>query len=443
MGSESVSLGMDDIDSPNGGCTTHFASLLVERLEARIEEWTDYPHLIRLNPNIPYRTRGNGGVCLNFTIDSNDIGEIIPLVSGMVQEYADLKYPNTNPGVAIVTGEIPSTLKSFSQKAVWRTVPKSLAFRIADEHQIGYFTHGNGRGLVGALAAIGHGLEGDHTYEYLSYRKMSETHEDRGVNKASVELMNAKMGDRTFSNLDLANDTILIEPHGPDPVLFGIRGEAPPDVIEAASYIKSSQKIDRWMVFRTNQGTGEHLTHNLSIDSLRPYMSVSLSAEVVKAPHLISGGHVIFSVSDSSHRMQCAAYEPTGDFRWDVLKLRAGDKITIHAGVRPRSHSYDMTLNVEGMVINHLENHVEYSNPVCEQCNRRMKSAGKGKGFKCPHCGHRAREHKKVERHVARELQLGYYLPRSSAQRHLTRPHSRVGKQNLFTSEPIEMWHNP
>ncbi|MDF1538048.1 MAG: tRNA(Ile)(2)-agmatinylcytidine synthase [Candidatus Thorarchaeota archaeon] len=443
MGSESVSLGMDDIDSPTGGCTTHFASLLVERLEPLIEEWKDYPHLIRLNPNIPYRTRGNGGVCLNFTIDSNEIGEIIPLVTGMVQKYADLKYPNTNPGVAIVNGEIPSTLKSFSQKAVWRTVPKSLAFRIADEHQIDYFTHGNGRGLVGALAAIGHGLEGDHTYEYLAYRKMSETHEDRGVEKSSVETMNAKMGNRTFSNLDLTNDTMLIEPHGPDPVLYGIRGEEPQDVIEAASYIKSSQEIDRWMVFRTNQGTGEHLSHHFSIDELRPYMSASLTAEIVEAPHIISGGHAIFAVSDSKHSIQCAAYEPTGDFRWDVMKLRVGDKLTIHSGVRPQSHSYDITLNVEGMLINQLADHVEYSNPLCDHCNRRMKSAGKDKGFKCPHCGHREREHKKVEHHVPRELQLGYYLPRPGAQRHLTRPHSRVGKQNLFSTKLIEIWHNP
>ncbi len=443
MGSESVSLGMDDIDSPTGGCTTHFASLLVERLESQIEEWKDYPHLIRLNPNIPYRTRGNGGVCLNFIVDSKEIDEIIPLVSGMVQEYAEPEYPNTNPGVAIVAGEILPVLKSFSKKAVWRTVPKSLAFRIADENKIGRFTCGNGRGLVGALAAIGHGLEDDHTYEYLAYRKMSETRQDRGVEKSSVELMNAEMGDRTFSNLDLTNDSILIEPHGPDPVLYGIRGEKSQDVIEAASYIKSSQEIDRWMVFRTNQGTGEHLSHHLSVEELRPYMSASLSAEVVEAPRIISGGHVVFRVSDSSHNIQCAAYEPTGDFRWDVMKLRVGDKLTILAGVRPSSHSYDMTLNVEGMVINYLEDHIEYSNPLCSQCGRRMKSAGKEKGFKCPHCGYKVREHTKAGQHVPRELQLGYYLPRLGAQRHLTRPHSRVGKQNLFSTELIKVWHNP
>ena len=71
MTRENITIGMDDIDSPNGGCTTHFASLLVEELDKIVEKWLDYPNLIRLNPNIPYRTRGNGAVALRFTVDSS------------------------------------------------------------------------------------------------------------------------------------------------------------------------------------------------------------------------------------------------------------------------------------------------------------------------------------------------------------------------------------
>ncbi|MFW9931192.1 MAG: DUF1743 domain-containing protein [Candidatus Thorarchaeota archaeon] len=440
---ESIYLGMDDIDSPNGGCTTHFASLLIERLDPIVEAWRDYPHLIRLNPNIPYRTRGNGGVCLSATIDSQEIDGVISLLSNMIQEYADISYPNTNPGVAILTGDVPPSVNAFSRKALWRTVPRSLALRIIEDNHLAHFSFGNGQGIVGALAAVGHGLIGDHTYEYLAYRKMSETQNARGVDTSSVEKMNELMGPRTFSNLDPIDGSILIEPQGPDPVLYGIRGEQPQDVLEAASYISTSQAVDRWLIFRTNQGTGEHLSQHLSLSELRPYMSASVSGQVVSTPRIVSGGHVLFKVADSNDSIQCAAYEPTGIFRWDVMKLRVGDRLSLHVGVRPSSSSHDMTLNVEGMEITYLIDHIEYSNPMCHQCGKRMKSAGKDKGFKCPHCGHIEKELVKESQLIPRDLQLGYYLPQPRAQRHLTRPHARIGKANRFSSELIEMWHNP
>ncbi len=440
---ESISIGMDDIDSPSGGCTTHFASLLVEWLDRQVDQWTDYPHLIRLNPNIPFRTRGNGGICLKATIDSVVMDEILPTISKMIHEYADLDYPNTNPGVVIVAGAIPPSVRQFSRKALWRTVPMTYARRIIESCQLNHYAHGNGRGLVGALAAVGHGLDGDHTFEYLAYRKMSETKNSRGVIKSSVEKMNDVMGNRTFSNIDPIDGSILIEPQGPDPVLFGIRGDTPQDVLEAASYIKSDQVVDRWMIFRSNQGTGEHLSHSLSIGQLRPYMSASLSVQVSEPPHIISGGHVLFEVSDGNDSIQCAAYEPTGVFRWDVMKLLVGDHVTLHVGVRPPSRSYDMTLNVEGMQLTHLVDNVHYLNPLCPNCDKRMKSAGKDKGFKCASCGHIQRGQAKIEQLIPREIQLGYYLPQKSAQRHLTRPPCRIGKENLFSSNILDIWHNP
>ena len=48
MTAKQVSIGMDDIDSPREGCTTHFASLLIEKLERMNVTWSDYPSLIRL-----------------------------------------------------------------------------------------------------------------------------------------------------------------------------------------------------------------------------------------------------------------------------------------------------------------------------------------------------------------------------------------------------------
>jgi Predicted DNA-binding protein containing a Zn-ribbon domain len=61
-----VYVGIDDTDSRNGMCTTYLATLIVEELERRGIRLIDYPRLVRLNPNIPWKTRGNGALALEF-----------------------------------------------------------------------------------------------------------------------------------------------------------------------------------------------------------------------------------------------------------------------------------------------------------------------------------------------------------------------------------------
>ena len=59
-------LGIDDTDSPKGGCTTW---LLTELLREARREGIDLigePRLVRLNPNIPWKTRGNAALAARF-----------------------------------------------------------------------------------------------------------------------------------------------------------------------------------------------------------------------------------------------------------------------------------------------------------------------------------------------------------------------------------------
>src|SRR3989442_10221594 len=57
-------LGVDDTDSLRGMCTTFLATELVRALRAW--DLIGYPRLVRLNPNIPWKTRGNGAICLRI-----------------------------------------------------------------------------------------------------------------------------------------------------------------------------------------------------------------------------------------------------------------------------------------------------------------------------------------------------------------------------------------
>src|SRR3970282_1058864 len=57
-------LAVDDTDSRNGMCTTFLATELVRALSAW--DLIGFPRLVRLNPNVPWKTRGNGAICLRL-----------------------------------------------------------------------------------------------------------------------------------------------------------------------------------------------------------------------------------------------------------------------------------------------------------------------------------------------------------------------------------------
>jgi len=443
MSKKLVQIGMDDIDSPDGGCTTHFASIIVERLNEWNVEWTDYPNLVRLNPGIPYRTRGNGAVALRFLINHKDVDSIMPMVEGLIHDYVDEEYPNTNPGVVLLNGDVPKQVQNLAELALWRVVPIRLAKRVIGNCTISHYTSGNGRGLIGALSSVANMLQEDHTYEYIAYRSMEDCENPRGVDVESVYAMDKTMGNHVFSNIDSSTNRIMIEPHGPDPVLFGVRGESAEYVIDAGKQVKSKQKVDRWMVFRSNQGTGEHLKHRVEIRNLRPYMAAVVRGRVESMPKMVEGGHTIFSISDDEGKIDCAAYEPSGKFREIVMNLMIGDLIIVHAGVRPASRLHGQTLNLEGLEVIELANAIEYSNPICSQCGKRMKSAGREKGYKCVKCGYKDIDVGKIETHCLRDLHIGLYLPPTRSQRHLTRPLARIGKMNSGKPENlVAKWHS-
>jgi tRNA(Ile2)-agmatinylcytidine synthase len=156
------------------------------------------------------------------------------------------------------------------------------------------------------------------------------------------------------------------------------------------------------------------------------------------------GGHVFFEIRDDTGQITCAVYEPTGPFRELAMKLIPGDSLIVSAGVRPASSTHGLTLNVERLEIVELADDIRPTNPVCPVCLKRMKSAGKDKGFKCAKCGFRDREGQKIESVIDREVEVGIHLPPLSAQRHLTRPMIRLNRTNEKNQVVLkDPWHHP
>ena len=78
MSKQILHIGIDDTDSPKGMCTTFLAYKIINRLKKENVDFLDFPNLVRFNPNIPWKTRGNGAV--GIKISTSNPGKIKNLV---------------------------------------------------------------------------------------------------------------------------------------------------------------------------------------------------------------------------------------------------------------------------------------------------------------------------------------------------------------------------
>ncbi len=426
-------IGIDDTDSREGMCTTYLGALLMEEL-SEYGQISSQPLLIRFNPTIPYKTRGNAAVALEIIPDENMDGRIMEHVINAVEELSRMDSEMTNPGVVFIKNSEYERVRPVLTKLFPRTVrcvrtieqTKQLIEKLGIKHR-GFK---NGRGLIGALAVCGAMLDDDwdHTYEYLAYREKKNWGTLRKVDEESVRRADKATYPHTWDTVDMANDLVVCIPHSPDPILFGIRGETAQIVEKAASMI-ICEPVERHAIYRTQQGTDMHLIPAKSINEIKDMHSYTIEAVVAKKPYTIRGGHTIFSISDlQGNTMDCAAYEPTKNFRQLVRKLIPGDSAVFSGSVK------SSTLNIEKMQIITLAPLFEQGNPTCPDCGKKMKSAGAGQGYRCKKCRTTSADTEQIE--VERDIRPGIYEVPPCARRHLAKPLVRYQQQDadLFPS---------
>ncbi len=427
-----IHLGIDDTDSVRGHCTTYLAALIVEDLLKQGASFVDYPNLIRLNPNIPWKTRGNAAVALRF--QSENAQRAFATAKNLLIENSDAKEGLSDPGIVMHAGDVPSDVVEFSKRALYTVLSRHEAENIIGKNRMQHYAEGSKRGLIGAVAAIGNLLHDDHTFEIIAYRDRNHNG-IRMVKKESVIKMDERFSEFTFNNYDASSERVLICPHGPDPVLCGIRGEEPRVLVKALSSLEIQEPVERYVLFRSNQGTAEHLAHPIQF---RAYSAGFFRGKIADSPKIQIGGHVFFNVFDGKQTIKCACYEPAGDLRKVVLSLIAGDVVEVGGGVRRATKKNPPVLNMEYLKVIKLAKKIISQNSLCPACRKRMKSEGKGKGFTCPDCGRFAR--KKIAKVTPRSIKEGLYLPPLHSQRHLTKPLKRYGKEKISRSEMAEGW---
>lgn len=438
IGSEIIWIGIDDTDSINGGCTTYLACALIKKLTGDGYDVIGYPRLVRLNPNIPWKTRGNGAISIqigkgkgkkikigeiekkelfchqNCYTDNYDHVKIKEFVEQTVDKYARLEDENTNSGFVLLKKQ-PSF--EIYKKAVRGIVLLEDAEKLLKSHKADYKGYKNRRGLIGATASVAWGNKKDKTYELIAYRNREKWGTKRHVDDNSSKKMD-KQCTSTFDNYDYKNKHNRLVPNSPCPILYGIRGENKDELIHAKSMIKS-EEINSWLIFETNQGTDDHLQKK-NISKIKPYESVITEGVVVKVPNTIVGGHVIFRIKDSTGKIDCATYEPTKQFRNVIRGLILGDVVEVYGGVREEP----LTVNIEKIKIKHLEKLIKkVENPVCPKCGKHMKSKGRNQGYKCVICG--TKSNKPFMKEIRRTIEMGFYEVPVCARRHLSKPLKR------------------
>ncbi|AKB74007.1 OB-fold nucleic acid binding domain protein [Methanosarcina lacustris Z-7289] len=427
LDTEKMIIGIDDTDSNEGMCTTYLGALLLEELQeyGTVEA---LPLLVRLNPTIPYKTRGNAAVALKLKTDCPE--KVIAHVTSRIGELARMECEKTNPGAVFILEKDYETLKpvlmSFLEEAVKEVIEIDNAKDLISELGIASKSFKNGRGIIGALAACGAMLnpeKWDCTFEYLAYRQKEKWGTQRDVDKDSFFEADRETYPETWDTVDLTNRLVVCVPRSGDPVLFGIRGENPEIVSKAAALIRA-EPVERFAVYRTNQGTDMHLLPAQNIAEIRDMHSYRLEGTVSTAPKTIEGGHVIFAVLDrEGDEIDCAAFEPTKNFRYLIRKLVPGDRVILSGSVTSG------TLNIEKIELKALTPVYREENPKCPECGKHMKSAGQGQGFRCKKCGTMSLS--KVKYEAERDLEPGLYEVPPCARRHLAKPLARDKRQDI------------
>jgi tRNA(Ile2)-agmatinylcytidine synthase len=438
-------LGIDDTDSPSGGCTTWVLSEVVRRLAEAGEEidLLGFPRLVRLNPNVPFKTRGNAALAARFghgrgasrviggsggaswrsfarglELSSREIDRLWEIALEVVRSGSRWGEEGTDPTVVLSPRPLPSDL-------YWRAVQEVVEPGEALEPLLAapgsrLAAYGSGQGIVGAAAAIAWPAR-RRTYEAIAYRARPRWGTSRKVSAESVRRMVERYPE-TFLSYDERTRRTLIAPHTPCPILCGVRARWPDRLPRALEEIDKGEPTERWMLFETNQATGDHLVARRA-EEATPGTSGIFEGVAVGAPEEMRGGHVRIRLEDGSGTLPCVAFEPTKTLAPVARALLPGDRVQVWGSLAWPSSSAprpSLALRLEGIrVLRARPAWKKTANPRCPQCGSRTSSLGRGKGFRCPSCRVRLPPERAEGERQPRGGLRGSYLPTPSARRHL------------------------
>ncbi len=326
-----------------------------------------------------------------------------------MRDRASVGEAGTDPAFVATEGPLPPALYWGAVREVLApgAVRAVLAAAGADVRWMG-----EDRGVVGAAAAIAWPAR-TQTWEAIAYRTPDRWGTPRDVSAASVARAERALP-RVFLCRDPATRRLLVAPHTPCPILFGVRATDARSARRAVPVIRS-EPVDRWVLFATNQATGDHLVRR-EVRDLRPYTSARIRGIVAATPETRAGGHMRFALRDrSGATVDCLAFEPTKTLPRVAASLRPGDRVEVWG-----SRGREPPLRLEGIRLvapGRLGPSVR--GPTCPGCRRAARSMGRARGYRCPRCGARFPPERATSEPRRVPFVVGVHHPTPSARRHL------------------------
>jgi tRNA(Ile2)-agmatinylcytidine synthase len=428
---------IDDTDSQDRMCTTYLIYEIIFRGKYDI---IGDPQLVRLNPNIGYKTRGNGALNINLgrgtgkksiigkkdgeyiyayekILEEPDREGLMDYISSIVEDFYVKDSKNTNPGIVVSENRLNPGLYA---RALQEDIDIEFIENYLNERAM-YKKIKTGHGIIGSSASLGWpGTK--YTYELLDYRYPhyeNLSHEEKMDISAIADVYRS-----TFNNIDLENKYPAMFPKPKTPVILGIRGIDKSDLIGIYNKIQEKHQIDDqgYVIYKTNQGTDDHIISEP--DYLSNMGSYSITGIISGNPYTIKGGHSFVRIKYKNMEFELAAFEPTKEFRKILKELIPGDIVTAFG-------SYiNGTLKLEKIKL--IKKAILYKKepPICPLCHVKTKSKGK-MDYRCQVCRKRYKNPAFIE--IDRNIEERFYEVPVIARRHISMP---IKLEPYFSSAP-------
>lgn len=345
-------LGLDDTDGPAGSCTTH--ALLGLLASGAAGDIIGLPRLVRLNPNIPWKTRGNGALVAELGIGAGGQRRLGTWAGRPVTGYSQSRGEPDLSAVALLdlldrlglrepaseTGLILSE-KALPEAGYRAGVTGILEMDqvLADLHarDLDHAFRGSGRGLIGAWAALG--WPGDASaYEGILYRDQEARTPDRDIPPATVASLVDLMPDQDY-NLGPAGETWCV-PHTLCPIALGIRSRSARGWGEVLA-TGERLGLPGALLFATNHGSNDHFQEPTG--PLQVLHSYHLSVTAVGPAAWAEGGHLRLALDYQGTGLAAVVFEPTKDLRHGIAAVQPGETFQLWGALTRRG-----TIAVEG-----------------------------------------------------------------------------------------------
>ncbi len=410
---------------------------MVDPLLKALPKWTlvGYPRLVRLNPAVAWKTRGNGAVALTLSSDEHsaddgqahvpsdqELADVLERASRVVAAGAALDDPSCGPGVVVS----PRTLDmELYQEAVATIVPAERASRAIVQAQALSWSAGTRRGIIGAAAALAWPQQ-SVTFEILAYRHPSRIGTPRDVSDRCLERIEGAIPD-SFHTRGRRGSALSV-PSSPCPVLLGIRARSASHLPKVVDLLEGEAPAS-WRIFVTNHATDDHRlfaqvpsapTGGATLQPFRPY---DVIVEIGPPSRRRRGGHLLRGATLLQGRMRIAqitlaAFEPTKGLRNVLEALAPGDRCEVF-GLCTRPDVLNLA-KVRPLVV--APRPPPEPRPRC--CDRSMRSCGRAGGLRCRTCGKRVEwQRPAAASSTASPVEVGrWYEVPAEARGHLHRP---------------------